>query len=400
MAVQPDSASRTLKALWRAAFWVSFPFGILSFVLPIYGREIGATALEVGGLFSAISFVPVIVRPFLGRMLDRWGRRPFLLLGLAGYVAAMIVLCFADTVALLTVGRFIQGLGQAFLWLSAYTVVADVAATSGRGHSFGVIDEALNRGAIIGTSAGFTILFTLEGFEVPITQAWFWLFVAYTVPALLALWMGWRGVQETRPAAALQPIQSRPLSSQLLALMVIVCVTGASSAMVWPLLMIFLQDSLHADVVILVWAYLPAALIGAFLPSHMGRIADRFGRKLPMVVGLIVGALASALIPHLRSVIPLIVLWAVEELGYTASIPAERAFVADIAGDDTRGTSYGLYTFALFLGAALGPLAGGWLYDNVGQAFPFYLNTVVLLLGALLVATVLREPRPALSDPR
>jgi len=58
--------SRTLKMLWRATFWVAFPFGILSFVLPIYGKELGASALEVGGFFSAVSLVPVVVRPFLG----------------------------------------------------------------------------------------------------------------------------------------------------------------------------------------------------------------------------------------------------------------------------------------------------------------------------------------------
>jgi len=149
-----NEKSDTMKALWRAVFWVSFPFGILSFVLPIYGKQLGASALEVGGFFSAFSFVAVIVRPFLGRALDRWGRRPFLLLGLLGYAAAMAVFCFADTVWLLTLARFIQGLGQAFLWLAAYTIVADVAAATGRGHNFGVIDEATNRGAIIGTSAG------------------------------------------------------------------------------------------------------------------------------------------------------------------------------------------------------------------------------------------------------
>ena len=93
--------------LWRAVFWVSFPFGILSFVLPIYGKELGATALEVGGLFSALAFVPVVVRPFLGRALDRWGRKPFLLLGLLGYAAAIILFCLADTVWLLTVAYFL-----------------------------------------------------------------------------------------------------------------------------------------------------------------------------------------------------------------------------------------------------------------------------------------------------
>ncbi len=390
MAKQP---SQTLKMLWWATFWVSFPFGILSFMLPIYGKELGATALEVGGFFSATSLVPLVVRPFLGRALDRWGRRPFLLLGLLGYALAMVIFCMSDTILLLTVARFVQGMGMAFLWISAYTIVADIAEETGRGHDFGTIDEATNRGAIIGTIAGFFLWMGLKSAGLDERHVWFWLFAAYTVPSLLALGSGWWGVRETLPQTSTQPIESRPISGQLLALMGIVCVTGASTGMVWPLLMVFLQDALHADISALMWAYLPAALISAFLPSRMGHIADRLGRKGPMIAGLVVGAAASALIPNLRSIVPLIILWAVESLGYTASMPAERAFVADIAGQDTRGTSYGLYTFAYFLGSALGPLAGGWLYDHRGHTTPFYLNAVVLIVGAVLVATVLREPR-------
>jgi MFS family permease len=398
-AQETDTPSRkTHESLWRAILWVSFPFGILSFVLPIYSKELGASALQVGGLFSAVSLVPVVVRPFLGRALDRWGRRPFLLLGLAGYAVAMLVFCLARTVSALTIARFVQGLGMAFLWLSAYTVVADVASETGRGRDFGSIDEAANRGALIGTTAGFFVIITLENFGVSWERIWFWLFAAYSVPALLALWNGWRGVEETRSQATSQPIETRPISSQLLALMGIVFLTGASSAMVWPFLMIFLQDTLQADVSALATAYIPAALVSSFLPSRMGRIADRLGRKRPMIAGLALGALASALIPHLASVIALTVLWAVESLGYTASLPAERAFVADIAGEDIRGTSYGLYTFAYYLGAALGPLGGGWLYDNLGHAMPFYLNTAILVLGALLVAAVLREPPATTVD--
>ena len=51
--------SRTLRMLWHAIFLVSFPFGILSFMLPIYDKDLGATALEVGGLFSAMSLGPL-----------------------------------------------------------------------------------------------------------------------------------------------------------------------------------------------------------------------------------------------------------------------------------------------------------------------------------------------------
>lgn len=387
----PVPAARHLTLLWRAIFWVSFPFGILSFVLPIYGRELGASAMEIGGLFSAFALVPVFVRPVLGRALDRWGRRPFLLLGLSGYVAAMVVFALARDVRLLTVGRFIQGMGQAFLWLTALTIVADLAPLTGRGLSFGSVDEATNRGAIIGTAMGFTGLFLVQRSEGSGFLA-FWplLFAGFALPALLAFATAWK-IPETRPPQDDQPIQSRPVSSRLLALMGIVFATGASSAMVWPLLMVFLADHLGAGVVELTIAYLPAALIGAVLPSRTGSWADRFGRRSLMVAGLLVGAGASVLIPHLRTVALLAALWAVESIGYAASIPAERAFVADIAGADTRGTSYGLYTFAYFLGALVGPLVGGWLYDAVDPSTPFYLNAAVLLAGAVLVWTVLGQ---------
>lgn len=279
----------TLQNLWKAIFWVSFPFGILSFVLPIYGRQLGASALEIGGFFSAVSVVPVIIRPFLGRIMDRWGRRPFLLMGLIGYATAMVVFSLSNSILQLTIARFIQGLGQAFLWLAAFTIVADVAQETGRGYDFGLIDEAVSRGALIGTTAGFLALFSLDQIFTTGSQVWLILFAGYTVQALIALGIGWRGVSETRPQRSGEIIQSQPLSRQLFTLMVIVFFTGASSTMIWPMLMIFLQDTLGAEVWGLAIAYLPAALISAFLPSRMGKLADRFGRKRPMAGGLILG---------------------------------------------------------------------------------------------------------------
>ncbi len=387
------ASARAFGALLKAMLLISFPFGILQFILPIYSLELGATGEEVGILFSATAIVPIFVRPFLGRALDRWGRRPFLLLGLGSYAIAMLVFSFSNTILLLGVARLIQGIGQAFLWLSATTIVADLAAETGRGLDFGRFDEASNRGVLIGTGLGLAIYFGLQHANLPATWLWFWLFIAYTIPSVIALWFGWREVPETRPAAAIAPVRAGKLSGQLLALMAIVMFTGASMAMIGPFLMIFLQQTLGTTPTGLALAYTPAALIGAFLPSRMGWITDRLGRKRPMALGLITSAISSAAIPQLRSLVPMAALWALESIGYAASAPAERAFVADIAGEDVRGINYGLYTFAYFLGAALGPLAGGWLYDHVSPAAPFFWNAVALFVGALLVLGVLREPR-------
>ena len=385
--------SRTLGALWGATFLVSLPFGVLSFALPIYGKMLNATAFEVGALFSAVSFVPVLVRPFLGRALDRWGRRPFLLAGLAAYALSMVVLAAARSVLLLTVARFIQGIGQALLWLAAYTIVADVASEARRGRGFGAIDEATNRGALIGALPGLAAIGALELMGMRWEQLWPVLFAVYAAAALSGLGLAALRVGETHPREERAPVARRPLSLQLVALMIIVMITGASTAMVWPILVIFLQDKLSAGAVVLAVAYLPAALINSFMPSRLGRITDRFGRRPLMALGLVIGAVSSAFMPHLRSVALLAVLWAVDSLGYAASSPAERAFVADVAGGDARGASYGLYTFAYFLGAAVGPLVGGWLYDAAGHEAPFYANSVMLIVGALLVLVLLREPR-------
>ena len=390
-----QSTSRTIKGLWWAVFWISFPFGVVTFLLPIYGKELGASAVEIGGFFSAFSLVPAIIRPFLGRALDRWGRRPFLLLGLGGYFTATVVFAWSDTVLLLTIARFLQGIGSAFLWIATYTMIADLAKVSGRGQEFGSLDEAAYRGGLIGTTIGIGMVVSLdEATNLDFQTIWLILFALYLIPSAVAIFTGWRRTAETLPSDLdlKKPLEKNKISRQLLALMIIVMVTGASQTMVWPLLMVFLQDHLGAGVSALTAAYLPAALISSFLPSRMGKIADRLGRKGPMIAGLLIGAAASMVIPSLSSVFALAALWTLETIGYTVSIPAERAFVADIAGKDVRGTSYGLYTFSFFLGSALGPLAGGWLYDNVSQATPFYLNSIVLVIGAILVGLVLKEP--------
>ncbi len=391
---QRSKTSPAHKSLWRAIYWVSFPFGIIVFVLPIYGRDLGASALEIGGFFSAAAIIPVVIRPVLGPSLDRWGRRPFILLGLLSHVFAMLVFSFADTVLLLTIARLIQGLGTAFLWLTAFTIVADIARETGRGHDFGFVDEAANRGAIVGTITGFVLIAILTNMGVRWETTWSVLFGAFSLIAGIGFWIGLKGIPETKPLASPDDVDKRPISLQLIYLMVIIFLTGASAAMVWPLLMIFLQDTIGADIWGLALAYFPAAVLGAFLPSRLGKIADRLGRKIPMIGGLIVGAIASVLIPSLKSLIGLTILWTIESLGWMTAMPAERAFVADIAGRDMRGTNYGLYTFAFFLGAVIGPLAGGWLYDSIGKSSPFYLNAGVLLLGAILVAVMLRESRP------
>jgi MFS family permease len=393
--------SQHLRILTNAIFLISFPFGLLPFTLPILGKELGASALAIAGLYSAFFFMTVLLRPVVGWALDRYGRRPFLLAGLAGYLVANLTFLWAGSVAVLYAARIAQSIGSALTWLSAYAIVADVSPVESRGRNFGRIEQSTARAQLAGVFLFFSVYALLNrsspAEEGSMASSWTVSFGIFAALGVYALWRI-RHLPETsagRATAAFWPsfrASWGQVSRSLLVLMGIVLLTSAAFQATSPLVLIFLQDRFDASPYELALAYLPMALIWAFLPSRMGAVGDRLGRKLPMMVGLLVSGLVALSLPHAPSLLLLAALWAIEALAFTASVPAEEALVADLSGSERRGESFGLYTFASGLGAVVGPLIGGLLYDQVGHAIPFYFTAALVFVGALLIALLVREP--------
>jgi MFS family permease len=378
--------THTLSTIQRAIFLISLPFGILHFVLPIFGQEVGANAIEIGWFFSAFFLMTVVLRPLVGAWLDHYGRRPFFVSGLLVYAITMFAFAAAEGVAAIVLARTLQGTASALLWLAANAIAADVAGHERRGSAFGGIGQANMSGSVLGSFVGYGLL-TMMSF----LQGWRVLFVGYGLASLAAALWAWRCLPETRRETAHQPRPIRWSRAWALLLLVTV-VTGASAAMLAPIMMIFLQRQFATDVETLAWAYLPAALIVALFQGRLGRLADRWGRKPLMVLGTAVAAATSFVIPGLTRLVELAALWALQALCYGAGDPAEQALVADLTGGDQRGRAYGLYMLAGGLGATVGPVAGGWLYEAVGTSAPFVANGIVLALCTLALAALLREP--------
>jgi MFS family permease len=205
-------------------------------------------------------------------------------------------------------------------------------------------------------------------------------------------------MRETNPGAT----QARPSpivwSRAWTLLMLVTLVTAAAWTMTSPILILFLQERLNAGINEIAWAFLPSGIIWSLLPARMGGLADRFGRKPLMVLGLVVSAVTMFILPSLTGFLGLAVLWSLLALCFAAGDPAEQALVADLTGGDQRGRAYGLYVMASDIGAALGPLGGGWLYDRFDPSTPFLATGFILALCALLLLIFLQLPRPAPTE--
>ncbi|HIG42837.1 MAG: MFS transporter [bacterium] len=83
--------------LHKPFFLVAFPVFFLSFLLPIYGKILGASAMEIGGLFTVFTVSLIVIRPLVGVGLDRYGRRWFLISALLVYAATSLIFSVASS---------------------------------------------------------------------------------------------------------------------------------------------------------------------------------------------------------------------------------------------------------------------------------------------------------------
>lgn len=128
-------------------------FGIVIPVLPLYAERFGASPLVIGLLLAIYSAMQAICAPILGKLSDRVGRRPVLLLSLAGTAVGFLVMGMAKTLTLLFVARVIDGVTGGNI-STAQAYIADVTPPEQRSKGMGLIGAAFGLGFIFGPAIG------------------------------------------------------------------------------------------------------------------------------------------------------------------------------------------------------------------------------------------------------
>ncbi|MFQ6112039.1 MAG: MFS transporter, partial [Nitrospinota bacterium] len=336
---------REFWVLLTAIFAASVGIGIIAPLISLYAHSLGATGLLLGLIFSAFSISRSIFMPFLGKLSDLRGRRPFIILGLAAYGAISLLYTLAESTGYLLAVRFLHGLAAAMVFPVAMAYVGEITPPGREGTYMGTFNVAFFGGFGLGPLMGGGVRDLLG------IQAAFYIMGALsTVALLLVLFLlpespslKRRGGERPSYRALLR----LPLMRGLMAFR-LVGAAGMSTIMTFlPILVVGGLKLSGSQLGLLISA---AVLTASVLQVPSGRLADRLSRNGLVASGGILAGLAILCIPLMGSFRGLLIVSLTLGVANAISLPAATALLVGMGRGHGMGSSMALLNLAMSIG--------------------------------------------------
>lgn len=370
-------------------------FGIVMPILPFFARRFGASPVQMGLLVTFWALSQFAAAPFWGAAADRVGRKPVLIIGLAGYAIGFMAMAFAQSYAMLLGARILGGLLSASVMPAGQAIAADLSAPEDRGAVMGHMAAGFGMGFLVGPALGGAL--ALAGPAVPFYAA-----AAASVLALplVILRVAEPPVDARRAAAArlggLAVVETLRSPEMPLYLMSFAGTFGGSS--MFSMLGYYAMDRAGGSPSH-VGLMFTALGLGAVVTQALlvGRVTRRWGEPAGIRIGFLVGAvgfLAVALAGQPATITAAVGLTSVAMALIRPSLAALNSRLTTTG----YGTSLGMQTSFDSLGRTLGPLWAGTIY-HAAMAGPFLAAAGVYLLAGI-AALRLTVPTSGRTPPR
>ncbi len=382
-------------SIWAARIVVLAAFFDLFMQFPIiapYARDLGASATLVGVIVAAYSVTNLFGNLAAGFILDRWGRRLPVTLGLGITALAVLSYAFVRSPEELLAARAIHGIGAAALTPGAFAIIGDLVSSDRRGRAMGLAGALIAVPAVIGPPAAGILR---DAWSV---NAVFFADGAFMVVTLVTFVVATRETRRSSDSRNLSAAtESRPamwhsrLWSAYAAQFAITVGVGVLVAHL-PLV---LEDQ-GATAAVAGSSFAIYALVSMLvMASPIGGASDRIGRFPPLIVGLVGVAAGLAVVGVSAGYGGIAVGMAIFGLGYGLVFPAATALVAEATGAARRGLAFGVFYAVYSLGVAVGAAGSGRLagtFENM-TGLPFLVAAVGVLAAVPIVGLIKRMAR-------
>lgn len=365
-------------------------------ILPLFARRfesfgVGVAALGASAMAYALS--STIAAPFIGRLADRYGRRPIVLFSLAGYILAFCGYLFATSAWLLITLRGLAGLFTAGLLPAMMSIVGDLAPENRRGQWIGIVNGGAAGGWIVGPLLG-GFLYDRYGYAAALMAS-----IVMTACALLLAVLrvpethtpGDRVIQP-RPFLKLE-MPALPVRRTLILILLITFGVMFAWAFIEPQFMFYAYDDLSwtsSRLGLVMSAYGVAFMLGEFT---LGRLSDNVGRKPVVLLGLALFSAQFVGLVVFTNATWIVVSFVLAGLGNALYDPALNAMVLDITPSDQTAGMIGLKGTAGSLGNLVGPALVVLIAPSVSPQNVFLIAAVLVLLLMLASGVLLRSAK-------
>jgi MFS family permease len=357
--------------------------GALIPVLPLYVEgDLGGTALAVGIAVGAFAVTAAVLRPVVGRIGDRRGRRPLIVVGALIVATSVLLYGAVENFAYLVAMRLLSGIGEAAVFVGAATAAQDLAPPDRRGEAASYFSIAIYGGLAVGPVLGETVRSLAGPPQVWIVSAGFCLLAALLglgIPSHL-------GVAETAQADAatavrpsfwrryLHPAAIRP--GFVLAL----ATTGFAAYAAFVPLYVDEVGLATSGAVFALYSSLVLAVrvLGSQIPDRLGSIRTA-------TIALLMQAAGFGVLAGVATVGGLFAGTVIYALGIALHFPALMRLVVDAAPDNER--SHAVATFSLFFDVAqgIGAAVLGILVALAGERAAFAAGGLLAVLAVVIL---------------
>jgi MFS transporter, DHA1 family, multidrug resistance protein len=374
-------------------------FGFVLPFLPLYLKEIGVTPESAvvfwsGALVTSTGVSLAIFSPIWGALADRHGRKVMVLRALlvGGLIIALMGL--VQNVGQFLILRILQGMFTGTI-AAATALVASIVPRERLAASMGQLQTSVYvgiaagpvMGGVIAEAVGIRGTFFIAGAMLAVGGIFVWQFVHehFTPPST------------TRPLGFFDSLRLGLRSRTLMPLMVTLLLVQLSTAIVFPILPLFVERITHAGDPVKLYAGLAfgaTAVFSALAALTYSRLVDRSGYRRILIFACFGAALLFLPQAFVQNAGQFLLLRGGLGIFFGVLIPATNAIVGLSTPPELRGSAYGLTSGATAVGNAVGPLLGSTLAATFGFPSVFIVTAAVLALLGIWVMGTVREPAP------
>lgn len=330
-------------------------------LLPFYAQKFGASPFVVGILATTFAVCQLISSPILGRVSDKYGRKPVLMLSQVGTFVGFMMLAFANSLPIIFLSRIIDGVTAGNLTI-AQAAIADVTPPEGRAKAFGVIGIAFGLGFLIGPA----ISAALASIEVhyPAYGAAF-----LSLVSIIATWRllpkSEQHVDSSEIAKSSKQVISylrNPAMRWLLVEFLIFgfIFAGFTSGFAMFAERRFFWDGKPFGAPEVAWLFTYSGFLGLiFQGLILGRLVKKFGEAKLVFAGFASMAISYFLLAQADSITALVIASTIGSFGTGVVRPALTALVSQTAGPREQGAAMGASQSLVSMGQVFAPLISG-----------------------------------------